>query len=474
MNLLLLCLQITSAKAVEVKYTEITPKIDGVIEEIWFNGDSAYGFIQYQPSEGDSATEPTVVYVLMDENNIYFAFRCFTSGRQPVASFSGFEDQVVLYLDTFNNKTTAYYFNLCASGMYEDGIILEDGKCRDVSWDGVFYFVPKCYDDRFEIEIKIPFKSIRYKKGLNEWGVNFLRWCVKDYEASYWNPVSQKDGLRVSKFGRLVNVIPRSAGYYLEIHPEVFVRYDKDTIETKAKPSASLNLKWDITPQTTLNATVLPDFAQIESDPYTFNLTRYPIRLAERRPFFVEGRDIFRMANLGQKYFTPLEIYYSRRIGKPAANGYVPILGGVTFINKEKHWNWGILGALTDKTATEPFQGFGVLRAKRGVLENSEIGLLFSSAIENTQNYNYALGTDGVYRSGPLQLILQSALSDKNGKAGWANAGGGLYKTKTILAQGSFLAVSDSFDVSDIGYVPWIGQKSILLLPVPNDSLRLG
>ncbi len=358
--------------------------------------------------------------------------------------------------------------------MYEDGIILEDGKCRDISWGGVFYFVSKCYNDRFEIEIKIPFKSIRYKKGANAWGINFLRWGVKDYEASYWSPVAQKDGLRVSDFGSLTMITPHSTGYYIEIYPEAFLRYDKDTVETNARPSVSVNLKMDVTPQMTLNTTMFPDFAQIESDPYTFNLTRYPIRLAERRPFFIEGRDIFRMANLGQKYFTPLEIYYSRRIGKPVANGYVPILCGITFINKEKYWNLGMLGALTNKIGAEPFRGFGVLRAKRGLLENSEMGLLFSSTMENAENYNYALGTDGVYRSGPLQLILQSAMSDKNRKRGWATAGGTLYKTKTMLAQGSFLAISDSFDVSDIGYVPWIGEKKGSFIAGPQRFFGTG
>jgi len=457
-SLLLFGLLIVSEKAVEVRCTEIAPKIDGKIEDIWREADSACAFVQYRPNEGDTATEPTIVYVLADDNNLYFAFRCLTPSRKPVASFSGAEDQIFLYLDTFRNKTTAYFFNVCASGIKEDGLILEDGKIWDLSWDGIWYYGVKCYDNSFEVEIKIPFKSIRYKKELNEWGVNFELWSVKDYEISYWSPVTKKDKLQISKFGMLKGINLKSKSYYIELYPEGFFRYDKIGPEKQYKLSASFNFKLDLTSQSTLNATVNPDFAQIESDPYRLNLTRYPIRVRERRPFFVEGSDVFRMSSLGEDFFTPLEIFYSRRIGKPLSDeGSVPILGGLKFINKEKRWNFGVLGALTDTTDEGPRQGFMVMRARHSVLKNSEVGILYSSAAIDKDNYNYAVGLDGTFRHGSSQFIVQSALSDRNGKRGWAFSSGGLYNAKTYEIMGSAFAVDDSFDIWDVGYVPWAG-----------------
>ena len=458
MILLLFGLLIVSEKTVEVRYTVIAPKIDGVIEDIWHEADSAYGFVQYRPNEGDAATEPSIVRVLADDNNLYFAFLCLTPTRKPVASFSGAEDQIFLYLDTFRNKTASYFFNVCASGIKEDGLILEDGKIWDRSWDGVWYYGVNCYDNRFEVEIKIPFKSIRYKKELNEWGANFQFWSVKGYEVSYWVPVKQKDNLQVSKFGRLTNINPKSTGYYAELYPEAFFKYDKIVQDERYRPSASFNFKWDLTSQTTLNATVNPDFAHIEADPYTLNLSRYPIRLSERRPFFIEGSDVFRMSSLGRSFFTPLETFYSRQIGKPLPEGgSIPILGGLKFVGKEKKWNYGILTSLTHETNTDPYQSFGVLRTKQSILENSEIGILLSSAFINKDDYNYAVSIDGVYRHGSSQYIIQSSFSDKSSKRGWAVSTGSLYNSEKFLAQASFLAVHDSFDVSNIGYVPWGG-----------------
>ncbi|GAI77788.1 unnamed protein product [marine sediment metagenome] len=223
-------------------------------------------------------------------------------------------------IDTFGSKTTAYYFQVFASGIFQDGWVLDNGRTFDDSWEGVWYRAVKLYDDRFEVEIKIPFKSIRYKKGLVKWGITFVRYTAHNREVVCWNEFLQKEGVLISKYGTLTGINPQATGYYFELYPEGYLRYDKDWVKdtTKFKPSMSLNFKWDLTPQTTLNATVYPDFAQIESDPFELNLSRYPTYLDERRPFFLEGKEIFRMADFGDMgFFDPLEIFYSRKTGKP-------------------------------------------------------------------------------------------------------------------------------------------------------------
>ncbi len=482
MNLLLAFFISANGKALEVRFAETAPVIDGFIEEVWLKADSAYDFIQSVPYEKERPSDNTVVYVLQDENNLYVAFRCWTKNSKPLNRMCSNDDAVVLYLDPFGSKTTAYSFAVHISGIYSDGLVLDDGRTKDNSWDGVWYYATRTYDDHYEVEINIPFKSIRYKKGLTEWGVNFKRYIPAKQEIDYWTEVIQKEGMLVSKFGTLKNINPRAKGYYFEIYPEGFVRYDKiDTLSGEIKPSASLNFKWDITSQTTLNASAFPDFAQIESDPFTLNLSRYEIYLSERRPFFIEGSEIFRMSDFGEGkgFFSPLRIFYSRRIGKSINNKVVPIIGGLKLTSKSEKLNYGLFGAYTDEVkdsniVIESGRGFGVFRAKYGILENSDIGILFSGTAVNKDTYNFAIGADGVYRSGPNQFIIQGAMSDRIGKRDWAVSSGYFGFVKNFLTMGGVQVIGDSFDVQDIGYVPWIGMKKIMLSTGPFKIYQKG
>jgi hypothetical protein len=476
MELLFLLVFTINEKIITVKTCVTAPKIDGVIEQIWLRADSAYGFIQFMPYEGKEASDSTVVYLLQDKDNLYIAFRCYTTKRRPVARLGGSEEGVNFYLNPFGNKTTAYYFKVTASGNFDDGMLLDDGRNQDDAWDGVWYHAAKCYGNRYDVEMKIPFKSIRYKSNLPEWGINFGRFIITNRERDYWTATTQIEGLRVSRFGILKGINPKSHGYYFELFPECFFRYNKYAGEAgKFRPSGSLNFKWDLTSQTTLTSTINPDFAQIEADPYTLNLSRYPVYLNERRPFFLEGQEIFRMSDFGQTgFYQPLEIYYSRRIGKSLDGKAVPILGGLKLTNKAELWNIGLFGAFTDSLETEPGEYFGVTRIKRKILENSEVGILASGVIANPREYNYAVGLDGVYRTGPNQFIVQGAISDKNEKIGWAGSSGFMGFIKNFLAIGSFEIVSDSFDVSEIGYVPWFGLKKLVVTGGPFKTYPTG
>jgi hypothetical protein len=479
----LLLFGVNNDKVVEVRFTEIAPRIDGVIEEVWGQADSVYDFIQFEPYEKTEPTERTTVYVLQDKENLYLAFRCYAEKHPPTACLTADEDDIRIAIDAFGSKTTAYYFLVYASGIKNDGWVLDDGRSFDDSWEGVWYRAVKLYEDRFEVEVKIPFKSIRYKKGLGEWGILFGRYIAHNRETDLWNEFSQKEGVLISKYGSLKGMNPKVTGYYFELYPEGYIRYDRDWVKdtTKIKPSISLNFKWDVTPQATLNATVYPDFAQIESDEFTLNLSRYPTYLDERRPFFLEGKDIFRMSDFGDwGFFDPLEIFYSRRIGKSVNDDAVPIIGGLKFTTKSRDWNVGALGAYTDECVDtlhgidEPNRWFGVLRAKRSVFENSDIGMLFSGTMVDNDNYNYVVGLDGVYRRGADQFVVQGAISDKNERRGWAFNAGYFGYIKNFIMFASAQAIHDSFDVSDVGYVPWAGRKKLSIMSGPYKEFQKG
>ncbi len=464
---LFVSLVVSSEKQVEVRYTETAPRLDGVLEDIWQQADSAYDFVQFDPYEKESPTERTVVYVLQDGKNLYVAFVCYAEKNEPIACFTKDEDYVILRIDPFGSKTSGYYFWVYASQIQWDGWILDDGHIYDDSWEGIWYRAVKLYEDRFIVEMKIPFKSIRYKKGLNQWGIQFTRYIAFNSETDHWTEVLQIDGDRVSKWASLVGINPQVTGHYFELYPEAYVRYDRRWFNgadsTVIKPSMSFNVKWDPTPQTTINATAYPDFAQIESDPFTLNLSRYPTYLSERRPFFLEGNDIFRLSQLGD-FSPPLELFYSRRIGKSMNGTVIPILGGLKVTSKSKDWNFGMLGAYTDDytdqdSLIEPNRGYGALRIKRKILNNSDIGLLASGTVVNEDNYNYALGLDLAYRQQRNSFNVQGGFSDHRKKMGWATMASFQGFIKDLFASIGVEAIHDSFDVSEIGFVPWSGRQ---------------
>jgi hypothetical protein len=482
MLIFLLIVSNLNGKSVEVKFTDTPPRIDGVIEEVWHSADSVTDFVQHSPYDRTDPTERTIVYVLQDAENLYIAYRCFAEHNKPVKCLTSDEDYITIGIDPFGSKSEAYFFTVYASGIPHDGLIYDDGRTMDYSWEGVWYRGVKLYDDHSVYEVKIPFKSIRYKKGLSEWGIQFHRYTASNRETAFWTEIEAHEDPMISKYGTLKDINPQSTGYYFELYPEGFVRYDRyieygeDSLRTKKKLSGSLNLKWDATPQTTINATIYPDFAQIESDPYSLNLSRYPTYLSEQRPFFLEGTEIFRMSDFGENrgFFDRLSIFYTRRVGKSLNGEVVPIIGGLKATHKAENWNFGLLGAYTDSLETEPEREFGVFRMKRKILENSDAGILFSGTRIDNERYNYAIGLDGVYRKGFNQFIVQTAASDNGGKQGWAVSSGYFGLLKGFLVLSSAEVVDDSFDVSDIGFVPWAGLKKFFLMAGPQKNYQKG
>lgn len=476
-----------SAQRLELRTTEAAPKIDGAIEDIWLAADSAYGFVQHAPYEGAEPAESTVVYLLQDKDNLYAAFRLHSEKAPPVASYTKDEDYVILFLDPLGSKTTGYFFQVFGSGLFYDGLILDDGQVWDGSWEGVWKTAVSLYPNRMEVEMKIPFKSIRYRKGLTEWGVQFQRHHARNWEEDHWVPVTQREPNLVSRWGTLSGVRPEAEGYYFELFPEGFVRYEKfHDEEASAKPRASLSLKWDLTPQTTLNATAYPDFAQIESDPYSLNLSRYPTYLQEQRPFFVDGSEVFRFSTINESSFQPLNIFYSRMIGRSVNGEAVPIMGGAKLTHKSRDWNLGLLAAYTDEfddsvhiggykyQVFEPRHSFGAARASRRFMGNSQIGLLASGTRQSSDTFNLAGGLDFVYRRGSNQFLVQGAMSDRNRKQGWAFSSGFRGFTGPLLSMVLAEAIDDSFDVSDIGFVPWMGRRRASAMTGPFWTFRSG
>ncbi len=478
---LLLCIVSASRNWVEARMTEAPPAIDGIIEDLWRQADSAYDFVQCYPRDSTAPSDPTVVYVLQDRQNLYFAFRCPADRVEPYAQLGGSSDCVYIMLDPFNSRTTAYLFTIDLSGSYSDAMVLDDGRNTDNSWDGVWFFAVRRESTSYSVEIRIPFKSIRYDRAATTWGVDFGRYISRIREESYWTTVNPVEGHMVSRYGILKNVQPGSAGYYFELFPEIYLRNSRQSDHTGQSMRSttidySVNLKWDVTSQTALNGTYHPDFAQIESDPFSLNLSQYETYLNERRPFFLEGQEIFRLSDFGsgKGFFKRLDLFYSRRIGKVVNEEPVPILGGGKLTIKAERVEAGGLAAFTEAQNEEPNRQFAAARIKYRPGPATEVGLLGTGMRADEDNYNCAVGLDASWRKGINQVIFQGALSNAAGKNGWAVSSGGFGFLGSFLTMGSILAVNDSFDVSGIGYVPWTGLTRFMAFTGPFATFNEG
>lgn len=472
-------------KLLVLKKTAKPIKVDGVIDEAWNKADSATNFFQLQPYFGKQPSRKSYAKVLTTETSLYCLIVCFDQ-KENIQSHTGKLDDgggdiVSIMLDTFGDKQTAYKFAVNAAGTRADCRLLDDARNRDYSWDGIWFSAAKIYDWGYVIEMEIPYKSIQYNENLTSWGLDFDRWRPLNSEDLYWCEYEQNEGQRISKFGKLVfeDFRPSIKGLNLEMYPVVFGKasYLGDN-KYKVDPKAGIDIFYNPSPQLTFQATAYPDFAQIEADPFTFNISRYEVFLTERRPFFVQGREIFMPsgAERGSGFYSPMELFYSRRIGKKLPDGSeVPIIFGAKASGRYNDLEYGGFVATTNgkdfidqdgTKGTEPSAVFVSGRLKKQILDNSSLGVLFVG--KQTPNDTYGvIDIDGAFRGSNWQLAYQVARSIKNSEGDYAASAGFRQFGDTWINLFRARYVGANFDVSQVGFVPWNGTAEFVGLTGP-------
>ena len=464
-------------KRVTAVYTATPPVIDGQLERVWFQAQPITEFIQQEPDEGAPASESTEVYVLYDDDNLYVAFRCYQEKVKAwVASWdNAYGDRVALYLDTFGDKRTSYGFEVNAMGIQEDFLITNDGRSYDDSWDGIWIAEAKITSEGYVVEMAIPFKSLRYKKGLESWGINFRRRINSKDETDYWAPMSRTEGLRVSKFGTLVGLHPRVVGRYLEIYPVGLIRNDKyPDVPSQTKPHVGLDVTWSPGPQTQVNFTVNPDFGEVEADPYKINLSKYRLFYRERRPFFTEGSEYFRVKSMGGMNVGPMiYFFYSRNVGRKLWSGEeVPISFGAKITHKSTRWETGFLLVRTEPKASEydsePLAYFGVFRPKYTLFGNSTVGLFLGTKEAPQENrYTRIASVDLNLRNSSTEFRTIGALANiRTADELQAVLGkymdiGYSYQGRKWFSMLGLTYIDDKFDINELGYVGLPGVFSV-------------
>lgn len=458
----LLAFETESLPTIRAHYSSAPPVIDGVLEPLWQEADSATGFTQQIPQNGKPASEPTTVYLVQDGQNLYIAFRCLVSDFTRVNDrLSEEPDGIRVLIDPFDDNVNAYCFIVGFNGAESDYRITSDGaKYED--WDGVWRSAVKRHDWGYGIELVIPFRTLRYPPAGTEWGVDFARYFVSWGERSFWSR-HEVTGFKVSRMGRLTGIRPAGRGLGLELYPVGLIRHEKLVLTHAAGSDAlgaevGLDLAYTPTSSSNLQLTLLPDFAQIEADPYQVNLSRYELWLAERRPFFIEAVETFGGSS------QPVKIFYSRRIGRPLPDGrVVPILAGLKWTDRIGRGQLGVLGALTGKLEHEPQSFYTVLAARQQVLANSELGLLYAGK-DNRQLSNHGLAFDGIWRHRSLTSRLFVCGAQYGDSLDYAFSLDGSYQSDRLSGQLILRQIQPEFNMNGPGYTTWRGQYGTFYL----------
>ncbi|RMG22285.1 MAG: hydrolase [Bacteroidetes bacterium] len=396
--------------------------IDGLLEEpAWQQAEVADSFYRVLPIDTGFASAQTEVRLCYDAQHLYMAIVCHDTlpGKRPVESLKrdfsfGRNDNFLVFIDTYNDQTNGFSFGISAAGAQWDGI-QANGGFVSLNWDCKWRSAIQSYDDRWVAEFAIPFRSIRYREGVKEWGINFSRLDLKQNEKSSWAPVPRQfQTANLAYTGTLVwEEAPPSLGTRFSLIPYARalatqqVEAGEDVafngrVGTDAKITLSTSMNLDLT----LN----PDFSQVDVDRQVTNLDRFELFFPEQRQFFLENSDLFE--SLGDENMRP---FFSRRIGLGQT---APIRAGARLSGKVgEKWRIGLMNMQTGTQYDDPAANFTVAAVQRQVLKRSNISAFLVNKQLTTGRDHPAYGHKNPFtRVAGLDFNLASADNRWTGK----------------------------------------------------------
>ncbi|MBN2174568.1 MAG: carbohydrate binding family 9 domain-containing protein [Bacteroidales bacterium] len=360
------------------KISDPPPLIDGIFNDnVWNIVDWSENFIQREPFEGIDPTQKTYFKIVYDDDNVYVAIKVLDSEPGKIEKrltrrdeFEG--DWVGIAFDSYYDRLTAFSFAVNAAGVKNDLIVTNDDQ-QDDTWDPVWYVKTSIDELGWYAEMKIPLTQMRFAK--NEslvWGMQVMRWLFRQEEFSTWQYIPQESSRWVSRYGELHGISGIKPKREIELIPYVMgntERYLKEEDNPFATGeeygySAGLDGKIAVTNDLTMNFTINPDFGQVEADPSEVNLTAFETFFEEKRPFFIEGSNIYDFqVTDGDSDLSLDNLFYSRRIGRrphyePELNDdeYIDapestrILGAFKLSGKTRNgWSVGVMESVTNK-----------------------------------------------------------------------------------------------------------------------------
>lgn len=412
------------AQGIAIKRASGTIKLDAVLDENeWLAADVASNFKQYFPADGIAAHAQSEVRMTYDDHFIYISAKMMNLEPRSYVTPSLRRDYrgeaidgITFVFDTFKDRTNAFMFGVNPFGVQREGLISNGGTSGDdlsLNWDNKWFSFAKMYDGYWIAEVAIPFKTIRFKEGLDSWFVNFYRIDSQYAERSTWAPIPRNYDILSLAFGQelMWDKPLKNPGGNVSIIPYIATRTNKNFEEgTDAQRELDFggDAKIALGSALNLDLTVNPDFSQVEVDQQVTNLDRFEIFFPERRQFFLENADLF--ANFGFDDATP---FFSRRIGvaKDTSTGQNlqnPIYAGARLSGKiNNNVRVGLLSmqAGRDKSLNLPSTNYTVAALQHKVFSRSNIGMImvnkqaFQDSINgdfktNPAKYSRMIGVD--------------------------------------------------------------------------------
>lgn len=459
-------------------------KIDGLISEPdWKTAEKAKDFRLVLPVDTGFAKSPSEVVMTYDKKAFYLGITFFDTipGKRIMESFRhdfvfGNNDNVLVFFDTFLDQTNGFSFGASASGAKWDGTMAGGGI--NLNWECKWDSKTTQYKDRWVTEMKIPFRSIRFKSGADKWYVNFSRLDLKTNEKSAWAPVPRQfptSSLAYTGVLQWDEPLPKSKMMFSLI-PYLYGSAANDFEadgNTTYRKDFGFDAKLGISTSMNLDLTYNPNYSQAEVDQQVTNIDRFELYYPEKRQFFLENSDLF--ANYGFGSVTP---FFSRRIGLDA-----PVLGGARLSGKlNDNWRLGLLDMQTEKTEDQLSRNFMVASLQRKMFSRSTIGMILVNKEymdePGEQNFNRIAGMDYNLASNNSEwtgkLFYHQSFSPENPGKQYTEGARLSYNSKRVHAGITQTSVGENFK-AETGFVPRTGYNhfspEFSYLWIPNKNL---
>ena len=469
---------------VEPRRVETGPVIDGRLdEEVWLEAAVIDEFIQQEPSEGDPATERTVVRLLYDARSLYIGVEAYdsepggviaTEKRRDSARILD-EDNFQLIIDTFHDRRSGYMFVTNPLGAKLEQQVAEEGEGGfrgnssniNVNWDGVWHVAARETADGWVAEIAIPMVTLRFPKGDQQvWGVNFMRNIRRKNEQVFWAPITKEYSLtRVSLAGTMVGIGAVDRGMDLRMTPYVLAGGRQDRLggplEGSGFNDVGLDVKYGVAAGLNLDLTVNTDFAQVEVDEQQVNLTRFALFFPEKRDFFLENAGMFSVRTQG--FERKADLFFTRRIGLSDGGQPIPILGGARLTGKTGRHNIAVMNIQTQEALGQRGENFFVGRYSRDILARSKIGgIIVNKETMGGADFNRTFAADTTLAL--HQNFVVNAFIAKTESPGISTGELAGYTKATWLSPswriyGEYTDIQDHFN-AEVGFVPRVGIRT--------------
>ena len=394
--------------------------LDGILnEDEWRLVSPATNFIQRDPTEGAPSSEKTEVYVIYDDENLYIGAMLFDSDPSGILAYQKRRDQslrtddrFMWILDTFLDGRTGYFFEVNPAGLMGDGLITGSAWGKNKDWNGIWDARVVVTEEGWSVEVEIPFRTLNFNPNLNTWGINFQRTVRRKNEDSKWSGYERNKQLTTPIHAGLLKGLENlTHGKGIELKP--YISMNKRAMPTeesngeKSSRDIGVDLSLNITSGLKGSLTYNTDFAEAEVDQRRVNLTRFPLRYAEKRGFFLEGAGVYTFASRND--VTP---FFSRRIGMSEGQ-QIPINYGARLSGQLGSYELGFIRASTKETGDILAENFTVARVKRAFFKQSYFGMVYTDRSSKSGKKDSTSLDQSLYGV-DLDLKTSEFMGDKN------------------------------------------------------------